>query len=145
MKNKTSDRSTRRIEARVSPNVGLLYLNNYHRALLQQVQKSIPFSSIYGMDVPQVAGIYFVSDFRGVLYIGQASNLRRRFYEHLEHGRNELLNKAINQSVGRLQCGWIEVSSKNQRNDIEKQLVQAFLPPCNKILFKKSSNQSTTK
>lgn len=81
--------------------------------------------------------MYFVHDFRGILYIGQALNLRRRFRNHWEHESNPLLDAAMRQPIGTLQFSWRYAPSV-QLNELERDLIRIFNPPCNRTGTAKS-------
>ena len=45
--------------------------------------------------LPKHPGVYFIHDFRGVLYIGESKNLRNRFLQHFYREENLSLKKMI--------------------------------------------------
>ena len=54
---------------------------------------SVQYKTPRAFTLPTNPAVYFIHDFRGILYIGEAKNLRQRF---LQHHRREDNQKLIN-------------------------------------------------
>jgi excinuclease UvrABC nuclease subunit len=83
--------------------------------------------------VPDKGGVYLFADFRGVLYVGQTQNLRRRFAQHLNGSHNGWLARAILRPVGDLRFYWILADPRAQAA-LEQHLIRAFRPLCNQAM-----------
>ena len=83
--------------------------------------------------IPQLAGIYVITDYNGkIYYVGQANNLQRRFAEHLSDSEPNInLKKFINQYYAKF--FWIEVPSKENRDSIELSIYSKEAPALNNI------------
>ena len=86
--------------------------------------------------IPTNPGVYLFFDLRGVLYIGKARNLRRRFRQHLLQARNRLLAEVLRRPVRQAQFGWIRCPLDEQF-DLEKRLIHGFRHLCNDIHFRR--------
>jgi excinuclease UvrABC nuclease subunit len=102
---------------------------------LIKVNKTIAFDMSFNLLVPDMPGVYFIHDLRGILYIGRTDNLRRRLNEHYWKKSNPRLKKAIANPVGKLQVSWI-LSQYPEQNFLEKKFIKIFRPPCNRISYK---------
>lgn len=100
------------------------------------VDGSTSFNSAGGICVPDRPGIYFIRDFRGVLYIGRTENLKRRFNQHLWNCSNPNIDKARKYPVGKTEFCWMLLEFGKQAEK-EKELINYFQPPCNRTLSKK--------
>lgn len=98
--------------------------------------------------IPSLAGIYVFADASRVkgfplavepLYVGQASNLRRRFLDHLDPRRshNEQLFLAI--WSGRLEF-WFSKCSVSELEALERKMIKALSPSFNQIEYKGKNN-----
>ena len=83
--------------------------------------------------VPDQGGVYLFADFRGVLYVGQTQNLRRRFAQHLNGSHNDWLTRALRRPVGDLRFYWILADPRGQAA-LEQDLIRAFRPLCNQAM-----------
>ena len=113
---------------------------NGRQALLQTpseliIDQTIRFSLGEAIMVPKKGGIYFLHDFRGVLYVGKSENLSRRFNQHLLDCQNPLITEAIRTSIGPVKFSWMLLDLEMQTR-LEKRFIRFFLPPCNRILMK---------
>ncbi|WP_251965935.1 GIY-YIG nuclease family protein [Salinibacter ruber] len=84
--------------------------------------------------MPENGGVYRLNDLRGTLYVGKTNSLRRRFQEHLDPN-NWLIQQALQHRDGRLKFGWKAISSSEKRGQQERQLIQYYEPPCNRVMF----------
>lgn len=100
-----------------------------------EIAETVLFGRAESLLVPNQAGIYFIHDFRGVLYIGRTENLKERFDQHRWNCKNHRLKKVLKRSVGDLQFSWMLIDFPEQIQK-EKELVRYFTPPCNIIKFK---------
>lgn len=101
---------------------------------LVNFEKTIPYRKGFAIDVPMTSGIYLVHDIRGVLYIGQSDNLRRRFDEHFWEKDNPLLAKAVAHPVGEVYFSFLNVDV-SKLNSVERQLIRSFYPLCNRLFY----------
>ena len=85
--------------------------------------------------VPDDAGVYLVHDLRGVLYVGQSRQLRRRFVQHDRLRRNRLLHLAMSRPVGVMHFSWRLVADEDDRSAFERELVGILQPVCNRQLL----------
>ena len=84
--------------------------------------------------IPDRAGVYFFHDTRGVFYIGESSNLRTRFIDHLEEQKNPRLASLLKNPWGQLNFSWIKKQSKREAEHFEKLYLKMFEPICNEQL-----------
>ena len=87
--------------------------------------------------VPKKAGVYFIHDLRGFLYIGEANNIRNRFLQHLQREKNIELIKLINYPFGDLRFYWIKTNTKPRAVKLQKYWIRILKPHSNKITYKK--------
>ena len=62
--------------------------------------------------IPAKPGVYFFNDLRGILYLGETSDLRRRFLEHLKKENNPKLSALSKNPWGKLTYSWIKKTTK---------------------------------
>jgi predicted GIY-YIG superfamily endonuclease len=98
------------------------------------IKGSVPYSICQDLLVPKCLGVYLIHDLRGVLYIGRSINLHRRFNEHLWYPSNPLLKSVIARPVGSLYFSWL-LTSWQEMEEVEKELIRWFTPPCNRALY----------
>ena len=84
----------------------------------------------WALGVSESPGVYLIHDLRGMLYIGRADNLRRRFEDHLLRSHNPALRRALRTPVGPLTFSWVLVAS-SQQIEFERTLIRSFRPLCN--------------
>ncbi len=97
-----------------------------------RLDHDVPYQRGWALAVPHDAGVYLIHDLRGVLYVGQASDLRRRFDQHMEMSHNSKLVKALARPVGDLRFAWI---LDERPSALEQSLIRAFQPLCNDRLY----------
>lgn len=95
---------------------------------------AVEFIAAHGIWVPATGGVYCVHDLRGVLYVGRASNLQRRFKKHVDAPENQLLVRARQTKFGTLQFSWALQADAAHRAELERKLVLWLQPACNRAL-----------
>ena len=103
--------------------------------------RTISFSTSSSFVVPKSSGVYFITDFRGVLYIGEAQNLRSRFIQHIFREKNVNLKIATDNPCGDVMFHWIETSNKYKAIKIQKDWIRIFNPVCNHIKYKTNKEE----
>ena len=107
-------------------------------------QLSLPWQSVelhnsQRREVPQYAGIYSLVVQPGIaghpacsylMYVGQTKNLRRRFNDYLTAERRPKVLRLLEKYQGYIQFFYSGVDER-ELDDMEEQLFNAFLPPCN--------------
>lgn len=96
--------------------------------------RTVPYGQGSALAVPREPGIYLIHDLRGVLYIGQSDNLRRRFDQHFFEVENPLLAAALGRAIGPLSFSWKELP-RTELASAERELIRAFQPACNRLLY----------
>jgi len=91
--------------------------------------------------LPKSAGVYFIHDFRGVLYIGESKNLKQRFLQHIYREENLSLKEAISNPCGEIRFYWFAVSNKYKSIKLQKDWIRIFNPKCNYIKYKKHKEE----
>ena len=91
----------------------------------------VPFRPAWALGVPETPGVYLIHDLRGVLYIGRAGNLRRRFEQHYLASHNSLLELAVQSPVGEIEYSWICRDHLEEQRALERALIRSFRPLCN--------------
>lgn len=112
--------------------------NIYKNSPFFKIDGKTTFNSVGSIGVPNTGGIYFISDFRGVLYIGKTENLNRRFKDHYWNTQNPRIAQVKKNPIGQLEFSWMYVDFKDQ-TDKEKELIQYFQPVCNHMLVNKGA------
>lgn len=84
--------------------------------------------------IPAKPGVYFFHDLRGILYLGETSNLRRRFLEHLKKEKNLKLSALSKNPWGKFSYSWIKKNNKREAEYFESKYLQMFQPICNELL-----------
>jgi excinuclease UvrABC nuclease subunit len=69
-------------------------------------------------------------DLRGVLYVGRADDLRRRFEDHLAASHNADVRRALSTTIGLLCFSWVLVAAPEQI-ELERSLIRSLRPLCN--------------
>lgn len=85
--------------------------------------------------IPDYQGVYFFHDLRGVYYVGESNNLKRRFQEHKLSRRNSLLKQYLRTPIHTPYFSWIRTGASICRFKLEKEIVSFLKPKCNKIKF----------
>ncbi|MCY4199811.1 MAG: GIY-YIG nuclease family protein [Gammaproteobacteria bacterium] len=105
-----------------------------------------PLENLYKSKVPELRGVYMIcgcpkdipvrgqvmNELYNVLYVGQASNLRRRFQDHVRGYRNVVRAKSIFRKLD----FWYCKTSDTEVNLAEQQLMEAFGPSANVVYVK---------
>ena len=95
-----------------------------------ELDGSVRYRLGWALAVPNEPGVYLIHDLRGILYIGRADLLRRRFEDHLLRSHNAALRHAISTPTGQLTFSWVVVASPKQI-EVERRLIRSFRPLCN--------------
>ncbi|WP_299572992.1 GIY-YIG nuclease family protein [uncultured Williamsia sp.] len=98
------------------------------------VDGDVAFRPSSTADIPDVGGVYVISDLRGPLYIGRTDDLNRRFHKHLEDSHNRKLRIALRNRVGNVRFAWIFADGPDQRS-LEPALIRTLNPLCNDIRY----------
>src|ERR687893_103931 len=88
-----------------------------------KLEQTIPFRQGFALTVPSTPGIYLFHDLRGVFYVGQSGDLRRRFDEHFWEKDNSLLASAIAHPVWEVCFSFLQVDVL-ELNSVERQLIR---------------------
>ena len=97
-------------------------LDNNQRSKVPQ------YAGIYSLVVqPRIAGHTACSY---LMYVGQTENLRRRFNQYLTTERRPKLVRLLEKYRGYIQFFYSGID-ETELDDMEEQLFNAFLPPCN--------------
>ena len=86
------------------------------------------------MWIPLYEGVYVFHDLRGIYYIGESNNLRRRFEQH-KSNLGSSLHTLISKPIHSPYFSWIKTFGRIERLNLEKNLIQYFKPDCNSILY----------
>ncbi len=105
-----------------------------------RVDGTVGFRFAQELLVPEEGGVYLIHDLRGVLYAGRTANLLRRFRQHYWAQNNPLLVAAIVRPVGELSFSWTLAEEGAEQARLERRLIRAFVPPCNRLRYKKKRN-----
>ena len=73
---------------------------------------SVRYKTSRAFALPSKPGVYFIHDFRGILYIGEAKNLRQRFLQHHRNEDNAKLKKLVSYPFGDLCFFWLNAETK---------------------------------
>lgn len=87
--------------------------------------------------VPFLPGVYLVHYEEETLYIGKATDLRRRFLGHLRSSHNPQLHRAITEKP-LLFSFWLFFTER-ELTQAERQLIQTRNPKFNKIRYAQES------
>lgn len=101
---------------------------------LLNLELTVPDRQGFMLSIPFKSGIYLFHDLRGIIYIGQSVNLRRRFDEHFWEVDNPLLATAIAQPVTEMYFSYFTVNT-NQLKKVEADLIRVFQPLCNRLKY----------
>ncbi len=93
----------------------------------------VPYSLQNRNKVPTLSGVYLITDMYGnIKYVGQATDLRRRFEEHLSYQeQNTSLRNFIQNNYAVFQYAIINYQSN--RNSEELRIYNMYRPPFNHI------------
>ena len=98
---------------------------------------SVQYKSLRSFTVPTNPGVYFIHDFRGIIYIGEAKNLRQRFLQHHNGEENIKLAELARYPFGDLRFYWINTDTKLKAVKIQKLWIRIFQPISNNIKYNK--------
>ncbi|WP_084245194.1 GIY-YIG nuclease family protein [Planomicrobium okeanokoites] len=99
------------------------------------IESTVAFKMGNAFRVPEVAGVYFFHDLRGIIYVGRTENLNKRFKEHYWKQKNEILLKAISNPIGIMNFSW-KLCEFPEQVTVERNLIRSLKPPCNRTSFK---------
>lgn len=94
----------------------------------------------WALSIPEQAGVYIISDLRGVLYVGRTRNLLTRFEQHCGDTHSRLLAGALTNPVGLTWFSWRTTESAAEQDQLERELIRRFQPPCNEILYEREKH-----
>lgn len=95
-----------------------------------EVAGTVRYRPAWALAVPRRPGVYLIHDLRGVLYIGRAEDLRRRYEEHLVASHNSDVRRALRSTIGILCFSWVLVAAPEQM-ELERSLIRSLRPLCN--------------
>lgn len=98
-----------------------------------ELDGDVVFRRSWGLAVPAYPGVYLIRDLRGLLYVGRSEDMRKRFFQHLDHSHNELLRMAIARPWGEQRFAWIK---DEEPAALEEQLIAHLLPICNERRYR---------
>ena len=98
---------------------------------------SVQYKTPRAFTLPTNPGVYFIHDFRGILYIGEAKNLRNRFLQHHRNEENTLLKELVKYPFGDLRFYWLNAETKLKAVKIQKYWIRVFQPITNNIKYNK--------
>ncbi len=96
------------------------------------LDQMVPYTYSNKDKVTSLPGVYAITDaFRNVKYIGQASDLRRRYEEHLSNSEQNLeLKRFLANNPGSL-FHYCIINNQYDRNIAERELYFKYIPPFN--------------
>ncbi len=97
---------------------------------LDMLDGDVVFVVPNAIDVPIRKGVYLIYDARGLLFVGSAPDLRRRFHDELGAPSTSLLGMALDAPVGAMRFAWI-VDDRPER--LATVIACDRLPLCNEI------------
>ena len=98
---------------------------------------SVRYKASRGFMLPTNPGVYFIHDFRGILYIGEAKNLKQRFFQHHRNEDNTMLRELVRYPFGELRFYWLDAETKLKAVKIQKKWIRVFQPISNNIKYNK--------
>ena len=98
---------------------------------------SVVYNIFSAFVLPATPGVYFIHDFRGVLYIGESKNIKQRFIQHLSREDNFKLKVMISNPCGEVKFYWFEVPNKFKAIKMQKDWIRIFDPKCNNVKYNK--------
>ena len=98
---------------------------------------SVRYKTSRAFTLPTNPGVYFIHDFRGILYIGEAKNLRQRFLQHHRNEDNTKLRELVRYPFGELRFYWLDADTKLKAVKIQKKWIRVFQPISNNIKYNK--------
>lgn len=97
---------------------------------LLELAGTVRYRFAWALAVPRRPGVYLIHDLRGVLYIGRAEDLRRRFEDHLLGSHNPDVRTALRTTLGNVCFSWVLVAAPEQV-ELERSLIRSLRPLCN--------------
>lgn len=94
------------------------------------VAGTVRYRPAWALAVPRRPGVYLIHDLRGVIYIGRADDLRRRYEDHLAGSHNIDVVRALRSTIGNLCFSWVLVAAPEQ-TELERSLIRSLRPLCN--------------
>ena len=98
---------------------------------------SVQYKITRAFALPTNPGVYFIHDFRGILYIGEAQNIKQRFLQHHRKEDNSLLKELTKYPFGDLRFYWLNADTKLKAVKIQKHWIRIFQPSTNVIKYNK--------
>lgn len=98
---------------------------------------SVQYKFPRAFTLPTTPGVYFIHDFRGILYIGEAKNIRQRFLQHQRKEDNLFLKEMVKCPFGELRFYWLNTETKLKAVKIQKKWIRVFQPITNNIKYNK--------
>lgn len=95
-----------------------------------ELDGTVRYRHAWALAVPHRPGVYLMHDLRGILYVGRADNLRRRYEEHLVASHNADVRRALTATLGHLCFSWVLVAAPEQI-ELERFLIRSLRPLCN--------------
>ena len=97
---------------------------------------SVSYNIFNAFVLPKTAGVYFIHDFRGVLYVGESLNIKNRFIQHHTNEENSSLSSLVETPFGELKFSWVKTKSKSKAVKIQKEWIRFLDPKTNNIKYK---------
>ena len=98
---------------------------------------SVQYKLPRAFTLPSNPGVYFINDFRGIIYIGEAKNIKQRFLQHHNNEENALLKELVKYPFGDLRFYWLNSETKLKAVKIQKYWIRVFQPITNNIKYNK--------
>ena len=98
---------------------------------------SVRYKASRAFTVPTSPGVYFIHDFRGIHYIGEAQNLEQRFLQHHTNEDNVILKELVRYPFGELRFYWLKTKTKPNAVKLQKYWIRVFQPIANKVKYNK--------
>lgn len=98
---------------------------------------SVRYKASRAFTVPTSSGVYFIHDFRGIHYIGEAQNLEQRFLQHHTNEDNVILKELVRYPFGELRFYWLKTKTKPNAVKLQKYWIRVFQPIANKVKYSK--------
>ena len=96
---------------------------------------SVIYKTSRAFTLPTCSGVYFIHDFRGIHYIGEAKNLQQRFLQHHTNEDNVILIELVRYPFGELRFYWLTTKTKPKAVKLQKYWIRVFQPISNKVKY----------
>jgi predicted GIY-YIG superfamily endonuclease len=118
----------------------------HNNSFKPQFDGSVNYNIFNAFVLPKTAGVYFIHDFRGVLYIGESLNIKNRFIQHHTNEENTSLSNLVKTPFGELKFSWVKTKNKSKAMKIQKEWIRFLDPQTNNIKYKtnRRSNDDST-